>query len=111
MTQSAISYVIMAVLLVLIGWLHLATLVLTVLFGYFALRMFSFGRSKTRVDHLRHRCGGGWFRAVLFLSQVYKHTPCRTSWKTIPAVVTGRRSTVSNCRSPITRTQDLTVAP
>jgi hypothetical protein len=29
-----ISYVIMAVLLVLIGWLHLGTLVLTALFGY-----------------------------------------------------------------------------
>lgn len=41
-----ISYVIMAVLLVLIGWLHLGTLVLTALFGYFALRLFSFGRSK-----------------------------------------------------------------
>jgi predicted PurR-regulated permease PerM len=47
MTQPArISYVIMAVLLVFIGWLHLATLVLTSLFGYFALRLFSFGRSK-----------------------------------------------------------------
>jgi len=48
MTKPArISYVLMAVLLVLIGWLHLATLVLTSLFGYFALRLFSFGRSKT----------------------------------------------------------------
>jgi predicted PurR-regulated permease PerM len=43
---ARISYVIMAVLLVFIGWLHLATLVLTSLFGYFALRLFSFGRSK-----------------------------------------------------------------
>ncbi|MEP6662469.1 MAG: AI-2E family transporter [Verrucomicrobiota bacterium] len=40
------SYIIMAVLLVLVGWLHLGTLVLTILFGYFALRQFSFGRSK-----------------------------------------------------------------
>ena len=47
MTQSArISYVIMAVLLVLIGWLHMATLVLTAMFGYFALHLFSLGRSK-----------------------------------------------------------------
>jgi predicted PurR-regulated permease PerM len=47
MSQSTrISYVIMAVLLVLIGWLHLGTLVLTSLFGFFALRLFSFGRSK-----------------------------------------------------------------
>jgi len=47
MTQpTRISYVIMAVLLVLIGWLHLGTLVLTALFGFFALGVFSFGRSK-----------------------------------------------------------------
>ena len=47
MNQSTrISYVIMAVLLVLIGCLHLGTLVLTALFGFFALQVFSFGRSK-----------------------------------------------------------------
>src|ERR1019366_8002407 len=45
-SPTRISYVIIAVLLVLIGWLHLGVLVLTVLFGYFALRLFSFGRSK-----------------------------------------------------------------
>ncbi|MDD5139156.1 MAG: AI-2E family transporter [Verrucomicrobiales bacterium] len=43
---TRISYVIMAVLLVLIGRLHLGTLVLTALFGFFALQVFSFGRSK-----------------------------------------------------------------
>ena len=47
MNKSArISYGLMALLLVLIGWLHLGTLVLTTMFGYFALRQFSFGRSK-----------------------------------------------------------------
>jgi predicted PurR-regulated permease PerM len=47
MTNSArISYVIMAVLLVLIGWLHMATLALTAMFGFFALNFLSFGRSK-----------------------------------------------------------------
>ncbi len=47
MNQSTrISYVIMAVLLVLIGALHLGTLLLTALFGFFALRLFSFGKSK-----------------------------------------------------------------
>ena len=47
MSQSTrISYGIMVGLLVLIGWFHLGTLVLTSLFGYFALRLFSFGRSK-----------------------------------------------------------------
>lgn len=40
------SYLIMAMLLVLIGWLHLGTLALTALFGYFALQVFSFGRYK-----------------------------------------------------------------
>jgi predicted PurR-regulated permease PerM len=47
MSQPArISYVMMVVLLVLIGWLHLGTLVLTALFGFFTLRLLSFGRSK-----------------------------------------------------------------
>jgi predicted PurR-regulated permease PerM len=43
---TRISYLMMAALLVLAAWLHLGTLVLTVLFGYFALRLFSFGRGK-----------------------------------------------------------------
>jgi predicted PurR-regulated permease PerM len=43
---TRISYVIMAVLLVLIGCFHLGTLLLTALFGFFALGVFSFGRSK-----------------------------------------------------------------
>jgi predicted PurR-regulated permease PerM len=47
MTQpTRIAYAIMAVLLVLIGCLHLGTLVLTALFGFFALQVFSLGRSK-----------------------------------------------------------------
>lgn len=44
--QARISYGMMAALLILISVLHLATLVLTALFGYFALRTLSFGRSK-----------------------------------------------------------------
>jgi predicted PurR-regulated permease PerM len=43
---TRISYVIMAVLLVLIGCFHLGTLVLTAFFGFFALQVFSLGRSK-----------------------------------------------------------------
>lgn len=47
MNQPArISYIVMAVVLVLIAWLHLGTLLLTSLFGYYALLLFSFGRSK-----------------------------------------------------------------
>jgi predicted PurR-regulated permease PerM len=43
---TRISYVIMAALLVLIGCFHLGTLMLTAFFGFFALQLFSFGRSK-----------------------------------------------------------------
>src|SRR3989441_7315483 len=43
---ARISYAIMALLLALVGMLHMATLALTTLFGYFALRQFSFGRGK-----------------------------------------------------------------
>jgi len=45
-TPRRISYLLMAVLLLLIGGLHMTTLLLTTLFSYFALRQFSFGRSK-----------------------------------------------------------------
>jgi predicted PurR-regulated permease PerM len=88
MTRAArISYVIMAVLLVLIGWLHLATLLLTALFGYFALYLFSFGRSKTLGVIIYTiavvAIGYGLF---YFSSQAYKTLP-EIATKTIPAVV------------------------
>ena len=41
-----ISYIFMLVVLLLVGWLHMATLLLTTLFGYLALRTFSLGRSR-----------------------------------------------------------------
>jgi predicted PurR-regulated permease PerM len=48
MTKSArFSYGIMALLLVLVGWLQIGTLVLTAMFGYFALRKFSIRDNKT----------------------------------------------------------------
>jgi len=43
---ARISYVAMAVALVMIAWLHLGVLVLTVLFGYFVLGKLRFGLSK-----------------------------------------------------------------
>jgi len=43
---ARISYGIMLALLAMIGWLHLATLVLTALFGYFAIRSLNFGGRK-----------------------------------------------------------------
>jgi predicted PurR-regulated permease PerM len=55
LTQAArISYGIMIALLALIGFLHLATLVLTSLFGYFILRRLTFRRRK-------------WMAALLYL--------------------------------------------
>ena len=43
---AQISYVLVAVLLALIAWLHLGTLLLTALFGYLALQVFNFRRNK-----------------------------------------------------------------
>lgn len=88
MTKSArISYVIMAVLLVLIGWLHLATLLLTALFGFFALHLFSFGRSKILgvILYLIAVVAIG-YGLYFFSSQAYKTLP-KIAAETIPAVV------------------------
>src|SRR6187549_188000 len=47
MTSSArISYAFIALLFVLVGWLHLATPLLAVLFSYFALTKLTFGGKK-----------------------------------------------------------------
>ena len=88
MSQSArISYVIMAVLLLLIGWLHLGTLILTVLFGYFALQQFSFGRSKLLgvALYLIAVIAIGWGLSY-FSRQAYVTAP-KIAETTIPAVV------------------------
>lgn len=86
-TSARISYVIMAVLLVLIGVLHLATLVLTALFGYFALKFLSFGRSKALgvVLYVILVSGIG-FGLVYFSKRAYKTAP-QIAEETIPAVV------------------------
>jgi predicted PurR-regulated permease PerM len=79
----------MAVLRVLIGWFHLSTLVLTSLFGYFALRLFSFGRSKVLgvVLYLIVVVAIG-YGLFFFSSRVYKHNTLQEiADKTIPAVV------------------------
>lgn len=84
---TRISYGIMVVLLVLIGWLHLGTLVLTTLFGYFALRFFSFGRSKTLgvalylIAVVAVGCG-----LFYFSKRAYTTLP-KIADETIPAVV------------------------
>ncbi|MEO5804347.1 MAG: AI-2E family transporter [Verrucomicrobiota bacterium] len=88
MTKSArISYLIMAALLVIVGWFHVGTLVLAAMFGYFALERFSFGRSKTLAVVLYliavTSIGYGLF---YFSRQAYVALP-KMAEATIPAVV------------------------
>ncbi|HEX9045517.1 MAG TPA: AI-2E family transporter [Verrucomicrobiae bacterium] len=87
MSQPArISYGIMAALLVLIGCFHLGTLFLTALFGFFALQVFSLGRSKYLglALYLLAVAGIGW-GAVHFSRQAYLTLP-KIAETTIPAV-------------------------
>lgn len=88
MNKSArISYVIMALLLIVVGWFHIGTLVLAAMFGYFALEKFSFGRSKTLAVILYFiavtSIGYGLF---YFSRQAYVALP-EIAETTIPAVV------------------------
>jgi len=84
---TRISYAIVASLLALVGILHLGTLALTTLFGYFALRLFSFGRSKALGVALYIiaviAIGDGLY---YFSRQAYKTLP-EIADTTIPAVV------------------------
>jgi predicted PurR-regulated permease PerM len=88
MTQSTrTSYVIMAVLLVLIGWFHLGTLVLTAMFGYFALQQFSFGRSKILGVTLYLIAVAAIGCGLFFFSRQAYITLPKIAERTIPAVV------------------------
>ena len=84
---ARISYAIMAVLFVLIAWLHLGMLMLTTLFGYFALQRFTFGGRKYLAVAIYLivvvAIGCGLF---FFSKQAYKTLP-EIADKTIPAVV------------------------
>ena len=88
MTDSRrISYVMMAALLVLIGWFHLGVLVLTAFFGYFALEKFSFGRSKILGLAIYLIVVAGIGVGLFFFShRAYKALP-EIAERTIPAVV------------------------
>ena len=88
MNKSArISYAIMAVLFIIVGWFHVGTLVLAAMFGYFALERFSFGRSKTLAVILYliavTAIGYGFFH---FSIKAYLALP-KMAEVTIPAVV------------------------
>jgi predicted PurR-regulated permease PerM len=82
-----ISYLIMFVLLILIGWLHMATLLITALFGYFALELFTIHGNKKRavmiyVAAATIICCGLFF----FTKTAYKAMPKMVEI-TIPAIV------------------------
>jgi predicted PurR-regulated permease PerM len=88
MTKSKrISYVIMAVLLLLVGIFHLGTLVLTVFFGYFALQQLSFGKSKTLAVVLYLVAVVAIAYGLFFFSKRAYVTLPDIARRTIPAVV------------------------
>ncbi len=81
-----LSFVLMAVMLLLVGFLHMATLLLTGLFCYLALRAFSLGHSKLLglvlfTLLMSALCGGMFY----FVQQAYITFP-RLAEETIPAV-------------------------
>lgn len=81
-----ISYVIMLVALALVGWLHMATLLLTAFFGYFALRQLSFGKSKVLgVVLFAAALSLGAYGLVFFSKQASVAFP-RIAGTTIPAI-------------------------
>jgi predicted PurR-regulated permease PerM len=82
-----ISYVTMAVLLLLAGVFHLGTLVITAFFGYFALEKFSFGRSKILglIIYLIVVAGIGC--GLFFFSHRASQELPKIAENTIPAVV------------------------
>lgn len=85
--QTRISYVIMAVLLVLIGWLHLGVLVLTSLFGYFAILKFSLGKSRfLGISVYIIAVVGIGYGLFVFSKKAYHQLPVIAE-TTIPAVV------------------------
>jgi len=82
-----ISYVIMAALLVLVGWLHLGMLVLTTLFGYFALQKFSLGKSRLLGVTLYLVAVAAVALGLFYFSKRAYITLPKIAEKTIPAIV------------------------
>src|SRR6478736_1730677 len=84
---TKISYGLMVAILALIGWLHLSTLVLTVLFGYFALQMFSIRKNKTVgvVIYVVVVVGVIW--GLIFVLNRARETLPKIADETIPAIV------------------------
>lgn len=81
-----ISYAIMAALLVFVGCFHLGTLVLTALFGFFALQMFSLGRSKVLGVTLYVFAVTALVIGMFYFVKQAVHTLPTIAEQTIPAV-------------------------
>jgi predicted PurR-regulated permease PerM len=88
MTQQArISYVFIAVMLLLVGFLRLATPFITVLFCYFALKKLRFGRGKlVAVTLLLVMVTGLGYGFYYFMKQAYLALP-RIANTAIPVVI------------------------
>lgn len=87
LTPRRISFLFMVVMLLLIGGLHMTTLLLTTLFSYFALRQFSGGRSKPiGIAIFTVVVIGMAYGLYFFSKQAYVAFP-RITLDTIPAVV------------------------
>lgn len=84
---ARISYGIMLALLAMIGWLHLATLVLTALFGYFAIRALSFGGRKWLAVTLYLILVSALFVGLVYFSKQAYVTLPKIANTSIPAVV------------------------
>ena len=84
---TRISYATMALMLVLIGWLHLSTLVLTVLFGYFALQMFSIRKNKLVGVAIYIVAVVGMIWGLIFVLNRAQETLPKIASDTIPAIV------------------------
>ena len=82
-----ISYLIMVVAVALVGWLHMATLLLTAFFGYFALRQLSFGRSKVLGIVLFSGVLGLVVYGLIFFTKQASVAFPRIAAATVPAVV------------------------
>ena len=86
-TPRRLSYMFMVVMLLLIGSLHMTSLLLSTLFSFFALRQFSFGRNKPLgVVLFVLMVGVAGYGLYFFFNQAYIAAP-RIAETTIPAVV------------------------
>lgn len=86
-TPRRLSYLFMALMLGIIGGMHMTAPLLTTLFSYFALREFSFGRSKPLgVVIFAIVVVGASYGLYFFSKQAYVTFP-RIAETTIPAVV------------------------